>query len=282
MIQYVFIFFVLLIFVWVSSKYSLWEPYHSNKIGVCLCLTLLCSMSAFKASTIGNDTHEYIRIFKLGQDVFKAGTRYELGYLLFSQIIWKLFHNIQALFIVYSLFFYMSLGRFLFKYSSMPWISIIIFFAYSLFGFSMSALRQSLAIAILFFGFDFVLQRKYILFALSIICASMFHVSAILFSLCPLILKFPPTRRTFYLIFVFVILGLLMFSNIQELFFNYLPYFGHYQNGAYYQGGVRIASIFQLLLSILFLYIGYSSYKGLSEDEGSYAKKFLGNLGALA
>lgn len=278
MIQYVFVYFVLLIFIWISSKYSLWEPYRNNKIGVCLCLTLLCAMSAFKSSTIGNDTHEYIRIFKLGEDVFKAETRYELGYLLFSQIIWKLFHNIQALFIVYSLLFYFSLGRFLFKYSSMPWISIFMFFAYTLFGFSMSALRQSLAIAILFWGFDFALQRKYVSFAFTIICASMFHVSAIFFSLCPLILRLKPTRRTLYLIVMFIIFGLVMFSNIQELFFKYLPYFGHYQNGAYYQGGVRLASIFQLLLSMLFLYISYSAYKGILEDECSFEKLFLGKL----
>lgn len=278
MIQYIFIFFILLVFIWSFSKKSLWEPYQSDKVGVCLCLILLGTMSAFKSSTIGNDTHEYIRIFKLGQEALKVGTRYEIGYLLFSQVIWKLFHNTQALFIVYTLIFYLSLGRFLFKYSSMPWVSVLMFFAYTLFGFTMSALRQSLAIAILFYGFDFALKKKYVLFTLSVICASMFHITAIFFSLCPFILRLKPTRRTLCLFLVAIVLVLFLFSNIQSIFFNYLPYFGHYQNGAYYQGGVRIASIFQLLISALFLYIGYTSYSGISENDSSNEKVFLGNL----
>ena len=59
-------------------------------------------MSAFKASTVGNDTHEYIRLFEMGNDALMAGTRYEIGYLYFSQIFWKITHNPQVLFLVYS------------------------------------------------------------------------------------------------------------------------------------------------------------------------------------
>ena len=122
MLQYTFIFSVLLIIIIACTKKSIWNPSKSNKLGVCLCLLLLCCMSAFKASTVGNDTHEYLRLFEMGDDALTAGTRYELGYLYFSQTIWKISQNPQILFVVYSLFFYASLGRFLLKYSSMPWI----------------------------------------------------------------------------------------------------------------------------------------------------------------
>lgn len=261
------------------STKSLWLSNRSRiGIGEILCLLLLCSMSAFKASTVGNDTHEYLRLFEMGDYALTADTRYELGYLHFSQTIWKIFHDPQVLFIVYSLIFYFSLGRFLWKYSSMPWLSILIFFSYTLFGFSMSALRQSLAIAILFFGFDFALKKKYILFFVSIIVASLFHSSAIFFALCPFILKLKPSKKTIYLFICSTLVISLLFGNILNTIFGYLPYYGHYQEGAYFEGGVRLASILQLLLAVFFLYIGYISYNKMPIGNPSSDKEFLGHL----
>lgn len=278
MVQYTFIFIVLLVIISLFARKSLWIPNSNNKIGESVCLFLLCSMSAFKASTVGNDTHEYLRLFEMGKDALMAGTRYEIGYLYFSQIIWKISHNPQVLFIVYSLIFYFSLGRYLWRYSSMPWLSILIFFSYTLFGFSMSALRQSLAIAILFIGFDFALKKKYILFFVSIIGASLFHSSAIFFALCPLILRLKPSKRTVSLFIGSTLVILLLFGNLLDTIFSYLPYYGHYQEGAYFEGGVRLASVLQLLLAILFLYIGYISYKKIPIDKASTEKDFLGHL----
>ena len=278
MLQYIFIFFTLLVIFTVSAKKSLWFPDNSNKIGGFLCLLLLFCMSAFKASTVGNDTPEYLRLFEMGEDALMAGTRYELGYLCFSQAVWKIFKNPQALFIIYSLIFYISLGRFFFRYSAMPWLSIMLFFSYTLFGFSMSALRQCIAIAILFIGFDFALKGKYILFVATIIVASLFHSSAIFFALCPLILKLKPSRRTICLFVGLSLVISLLFGNILEAVFDLFPYYGHYQEGVYFEGGVRFASILQLLLAILFLYIGYSSYTNIPAENISSQKKFLGQL----
>ena len=107
MLHYILVFFLLLVILIMTSKNSLWSNTNKrNKIGFSICLLILFVMSAFKASTVGNDTHEYLRIFEMGTDTVIAGTRYELGYLYFSQIIWKIFHEPQALFIVYSLIFY--------------------------------------------------------------------------------------------------------------------------------------------------------------------------------
>lgn len=278
MLQYTFIFFALLVILSFFSRKSLWASNSNSKIGESICLFLLCCMSAFKASTVGNDTHEYLRLFEMGDDALMAGTRYELGYLYFNQIIGDFSHNPQILFIVYSVIFYLSLGRFLWKYSPMPWLSILIFFSYTLFGFSMSALRQSLAISILFIGFDFALNKKYILFIVTIIGASLFHSSAIFFALCPFILKLKPTKRTVSLFIVSTLVISLLFGNLLETIFSYMPYYGHYQGGAYFEGGVRFASILQLLLAVFFLYIGYVSYNKIPIDNTSSEKKFLGHL----
>lgn len=278
MLQYTFIFFALLVIICFFAKKSLWIPNSNNKIGESACLLLLCCMSAFKESTVGNDTHEYLRLFKMGEDVLMAGTRYELGYLYFSQFVWKISHNPQVLFIVYSLIFYFSLRRFLWRYSSMPWLSILIFFSYTLFGFSMSALRQSLAIAILFIGFDFALKKKYILFFVSILGASLFHSSAIFFAICPVILRLKPSKRTVSLFIGSTLVILLLFGNLLDTVFSYLPYYKSYQEGVYFEGGVRLASILQFLMAILFLHIGAISYSKIPIDYTSSEKELLGHL----
>ncbi len=279
MIQYIFIFFILLIVIFVSRRKPLWaNSSKSNKIGLVLCLSLLCAMSALKGSTVGNDTHEYLRLFEMGEDALWANTRYEVGYLYFSQIVWKVFHKPQALFIVYSLIFYIALWHFIWKYSSMPWLSVLIFFAYTLFGFSMSALRQSLAIAILFVGFDFAIKKKYVLFAVTVFAASLFHSSAIFFSFSPLILRLKPSKKTIFLFIGSTFIASLLFGDILETIFSYLPYYSHYQEGVYFEGGVRLASILQLLLAILFLYVGYHSYVRLPKGYSFSDKEFLGHL----
>lgn len=278
MIHYIIVFFTLLVLIWLSSRKSLWEPYQDYRLSVFLCLSLLGFMSAFKATTVGNDTVEYVRLFRMGEGALAASTRYEIGYLYFSFTIWKLFHNVQFLFLLFSVVFYLSLGRFISKYSAMPWVSILIFFAYTLFGFSMSALRQSLAVAILFVSFDFALKRKYINFAFAIAAASLFHTSALFFILMPFLLELKPTRKTFFLFVGVTCILYILFGILLDVLFGYFTYYSNYQNGIYFKGGMRIASIFQLLLSLLFLYIGNLSYKGIVEEEESYEKQLLGHF----
>lgn len=60
MLQYILIFFILLVLISFSSKKSIWIPSSNNRVGESVCLLLLCCMSAFKASTVGNDTHEVL------------------------------------------------------------------------------------------------------------------------------------------------------------------------------------------------------------------------------
>lgn len=279
MLHYIIIFFSLLSILILSSKHSLWvTKTKSNTAGIKICLILLFVMSAFKASTVGNDTHEYLRLYEMGNGAITAGTRYELGYLYFSQTIWKMFHAPQALFIVYSLIFYVVLWHFIKKYSSMPWLSVLIFFSYTFFSFSMSALRQSLAIVILFISFDFALKHKYFLFILTTFIATLYHSSAIVFAVCPFLLRLKPSKKIFYIFLGVTLFVYLFFGNILDSAFSYFTYYEHYKEGAYFEGGIRIASVLQLLLSILFLYISHLSYYKLPNDDNSSAKQLFGHL----
>ena len=69
-----------------------------------------------------------------------------------------------------------------YKYSKDYFISMLILITQSYFYFSMTGLRQTLAMGICFFAYDFAVRKKPIHFALAVFLASLFHSSALIFA----------------------------------------------------------------------------------------------------
>ena len=67
------------------------------------------------------------------------------------------------------------------KYSSNVYISFIVFIALGHFSFSLSALRQMLAIAFIIISFNYIEQKKLVKFLALVVVASLFHSTAIVF-----------------------------------------------------------------------------------------------------
>jgi hypothetical protein len=105
----------------------------------------------------------------------------EKGYMLLNKIISVVFYDPQWLFIITAVFICFSTARFIFKHSPNVLLSAILYLTLDMFFFNLTGIRQSLAIAILFFAYDFLLSRRFIIFALIVLAASAFHSSAIIF-----------------------------------------------------------------------------------------------------
>ena len=100
-----------------------------EKTGYWLCVLVLMCLGAFRAETIGNDTHEYLRIFQeIAQDPFRE-TRYEAGYVFLNYIVSLFSSDPQSILVVTSCITLFSFGRFIWKYSRSPWLSLFIFWA---------------------------------------------------------------------------------------------------------------------------------------------------------
>ncbi len=69
-----------------------------------------------------------------------------------------------------------------YKYSNDYFISVLILITQSYFYFSMTGLRQTLAMGICFFAYDFAVRKKPVGFALAVFLASLFHSSALIFA----------------------------------------------------------------------------------------------------
>ena len=80
-----------------------------------------------------------------------------------------------------SLFVTICFGRLIYKYSPSPVQSILYHFGLLLYVFHFSALKQSIAMAILMLAFDYLVDRKPIQFVLTVLVASLFHLPSIIF-----------------------------------------------------------------------------------------------------
>ncbi len=247
-----------------------------SKIGFWTCFVIFMLMSAFRGPTVGNDTTEYLRIFNEANaiDFDASNSRYEIGYILLNQLLGKFTVEGQIVFAVAGAFIFFSFGRFILKYSKSPWLSLILFFFYGFFVFSMSAIRQSIAIGILLFAYDYILQKKFVKFLMLLLLATAFHMTAIFFIFAYLVSYLKPTLKT-YLIILSVTAALFICFNLllSNLFLLFETYEG-YENE--YGGGARIAIIIYISIVSLVLLFSYFTRKRIpAAVMPVYNKEFL-------
>lgn len=81
-----------------------------------------------------------------------------------------------------SLVYAVSVGWFIYKNSSKPFLSLMLLMTLEFYKFTLSGLRQAMAMAVIFaLSYTYMLDRKPLRFLLSVLLASLFHSSAILF-----------------------------------------------------------------------------------------------------
>lgn len=146
-------------------------------------LTLLALLRSYE---VGTDTSNYRYLYSiLGQDVwhYLTDSDWEKGFVLLCHVLFKLFHNPRSLIVVAGAFTFFSVYRFFDRHSKMPWMSVFLFFTLLVFDFFLSGMRQAIAISILLFAYDKLLERKPVPFVLLVLLAMQFHTTAIIFLL---------------------------------------------------------------------------------------------------
>ena len=143
---------------------------------------------AFRATSVGNDTLTYYYGFdriKNYSSLLEMVTesRYEIGYSTVTYLFSKLGFDYYFLQLVLSAFIYFSIFVFINKYSSNFYLScfVLVTLRYSV-G-TMNTTRMWLAISILLYSIDYVLNKKLIPFVLIVLLASSFHFTSLIFLL---------------------------------------------------------------------------------------------------
>lgn len=176
--------FIYAVFALIETRYKM-KP-KSKKL---LCFLLLLPaflMTAFRADSVGNDTIVYLRAFNqlrtfesLSQVI--TYSRMEVGYVALSHLFIKFGCSYILFQAAVSGFIYFSLYKFIVKYSENIGLSCFIFLTMRMICGPMNTVRLWLAIAILLFSVDFLLNKKLVTFLLLVGLASLFHISALVF-----------------------------------------------------------------------------------------------------
>ena len=146
-------------------------------------MTLIAGLRSYN---VGWDTRSYVWFFSRAVNydlrfILTNDVELEKGYVLLEYFTSKISTNPTVLFTIIALFYSISVGRFIYKNSKNPILSYVIFISMGFYTFSMTALRQTIAIGIILFSFEFIKKRKFIPFLLLVLLASTFHYSALVF-----------------------------------------------------------------------------------------------------
>ena len=113
--------------------------------------------------------------------LMKNWLNYEKGFIIFNKLVGTIINNRQ--FFLGSCAFVSLLPVMLYisKKSSLPFLSVVIYMGLPVFLMQYSGLRQNIAIAITVLSMKFVEEKKIVYFVLTILLATLFHKTAIIF-----------------------------------------------------------------------------------------------------
>lgn len=208
---------------WFSEQYQ-WkcqasgQPYRlSRDWAYCALLAILILFSGLRTSY--NDTGTYLSGYANA-----TGLRHFLEnssnlnpfrnplFYAYQSLLRSTLDNAQFLIFSTSLFSQICFLRFFKRYSTNFTLSVFIYITLGTFCFTMAAIKQVVAMAVLTLAFPFLEQRKYIRYFLLVYVAMLFHTYALTFVFLPLFTDRPWKPFTY----IFIALTFVILLNFQD------------------------------------------------------------------
>lgn len=229
-----------------------------------LCCIELILMAGLRGYNIGADTKVYLRAIdyygKMSvSELLSAGLVYpfdfEIGYFLLMKLCCLLRFGKTAFLFVIAIITYIPVFQLIKKYSSNAYISILCYFAFGFFTYSLGLFRQMIAVSIVICGVNYIVERKFIKYLAIIGLAMTFHTTALVGILLYFLYGVKWQRIIAWVIPIelcFLFFGRYLVVMLIRIFPQYAGYIG----GKYdVQGGSHLMLIFLnlvFIVSILF------------------------------
>lgn len=146
---------------------------------------MMVAVIGLRDVTIGIDTVNYCNTFNNLSNVswsyLSNNKLTEPGYSFICILFNKLNLNFHVFLIFMAFLYIIPVSYIIFKYSKSPCFSYILFIAFGLFTFSMSTIRQTMAMSLVLIAFIFMQKRKLIPFIVTVLLAATFHMTAVVF-----------------------------------------------------------------------------------------------------
>lgn len=158
----------------------------SNLFIIYISFTIIILFQSFRKWTVGIDIVTYLSFFErlsTGSMMDFSAEFYtiETGFLIYNKFIAWFTSDNQIFLAIVSASIFIPIGYMIYKNSLNLYLSIIALITLGIFNFTFSGIRQSIAIAVAFLGYEFIKKRKWFWFVLIVLLASTFHKSALIF-----------------------------------------------------------------------------------------------------
>ena len=226
----------------------------------------LALMTMFHSENIGNDTRAYTDLFEdvkeMTLKMALSNGRFEKGYMLFTYVLTRLFSSRQCVLIAEGAIVYLSLSRWLNKWCKAPGLFVCLIVEMLEIDGWMSAARQSLAVAVLLFAYDALVEKKLLRFFILVILAAQFHAVAYVFLLAwPMLWWVDEYRRNslekkwqFEKLMAVCVVGIALLTwPMINLLLKIFPKYQYYMSGVYMDGQARLAIILKIIVYALML-----------------------------
>lgn len=174
---------------------------------------------------IGRDTYNYTDEYQnfptLSQlnRSFINNSDYQILWILFESTLRSITRSFYLLQIIVAIFVNFAVFNTIKKYSINPFITILFYFLIFYLNLNMEIIRESICIALLLIGIDFLTKKKLIVYYILAIIAYLFHESGAVLFFVPLIFNLNLSRKSIISITIAVIAtsGLIATYLIQKL-----------------------------------------------------------------
>ena len=174
MFPYIFIVIILLF----GAIIEVFGKMKNTKLYFVICAILIALFAGLRYNT-GADWSLYESNFYKMAELGNVAN-WELGYYWINLLFYHVFGNYYVLQFVASAFLLYSVARFLWRHTDYPIFSLLLFFIMFVNnGILMAQVRQSIAVAVILFGYEYIINRSLGKFLCIVMLACLFHISAI-------------------------------------------------------------------------------------------------------
>ena len=253
------------------------RPTQAKKIAYLAVIFAYLWFIATVRVNIGNDYHDYIRIFEeiRGFSGFTAifQYEYEIGFTLLSKLMTFFVSDSVVMYGVYSLLILAPMGWFIYKYSPNPMLSVWLYLTLTFFLNVLNFVRQSLAVSVLVLGFHFLRQKKIPHFLVLVLVAATFHKTALVMLPMVLLCWIPFNWKLTAAYAGGVLIAYLFSREILGVVTQYI--YTYYQGLAYLEQGLDYAFVMIPMLVCLACILLLPAWKKKSPIEANILTNFM-------
>lgn len=169
----------------------------------CACFGLIFFVIAAVRYTVGHDyilyANWYNRLLISSIDELTYWSR-EKGFLIPLKMLADCGLPYQTMFVLIAFFVALGVMLYIYKKSTLPWVSVTAFVSMGLYFISMNFMRQFLAAILITLAFRYIYERHLLRFFAVVMLASVFHFTALVILPFYFILRIPVNKLGFFIL----------------------------------------------------------------------------------